>query len=305
LDSLTGRAEQSSRAGDVINAAAQLRNRQLNLARLTGGLPRTQGTNYLADLSLTHSPVTAIIPRPPAETANPVDRIRVAMTLRPELPQAQLELDNGELEVVRTRNGLLPRLDFTVRAATNGVGDSYGDASDMAGDFHFGSWRAGLELEVPLGNRSARASDRRAQFNRDLAKAAVANQRQAIEFDVRQSLIEVQRAQRLIKTTEVARRQREQSLFNERQRLSVGSGTRLEVVQAERDLIQAQIDQVSAEIGLTKAFVELHRAEGSTLVRTGVTPITVTTLSQQAPSRTGTQSMPAAMDTPPARTRTR
>jgi outer membrane protein TolC len=307
LDSLTGRAEQSSRAGDVINAAAQLRIRQLALARLTGGFNQTQGRNFRADLSLAQIPVPAIIPKPPRESVNPTERIRVAMAMRPELAQAQLELDNAELEVVRTTNGLLPRLDFIVRVGTSGVGDSFGNAIDTTADANFGNWRAGLELEVPLGNRAARAADRRARFSRDLAEAAIANLRQQIELEVRQALVEVERAQRLILTTGIARRQREQSLFNERQRLAVGSGTRLEVVQAERDLIQAQIDQVSAEVALAKAYIELHRAEGSTLIRTGVSPVTAVTLSQATgtPVRNIPMATPAAASNKPARNRAR
>jgi outer membrane protein TolC len=278
LASLTARAEQSSRAGDVINAAAQLRNRQLALLRLTGGLPRTQGRNYLADLSLGQMPVPIIVPKAPNETVVPAERVRVAMTLRPELPQARLELTNGELEVVRTSNGLLPRLDFVVRAVTSGVGDTFADAYDRANSFDYGSWRTGLELEVPLGNRAARAADRRARFSRDLAEAALGNQRQQVELDMLRALVEVERTQRLILTTGLERRQREEALFNERQRLSVGAGTRLEVIQAERDLIQAQINEVSAEVDVARAFIELHRAEGSTLLRTGVSPIASMTI---------------------------
>lgn len=274
LDSLTARAEQSSRAGDVINAAAQLKIRQLTVARLLGGNQTVQGRQYLAELSLAPQPmpVAAVVPVAPSETVNVTERLRLAMVMRPELPQAALELQNGELEVVRTRNGLLPRLDFAVRVGTSGVGDSLSDAFDRAGDSQYGSWSTGLELEVPLGNRAARAADRRANFSRDLAERALANQRQQVEFEVRRALIEVERARRLVLTTEIARRQREQSLFNERERLNVGSGTRLEVTQAERDLIQAQIEQVSAQVGLARAFIELHRAEGSTLARTGVAP---------------------------------
>ena len=47
--------------------------------------------------------------------------VGVAMRMRADLNQARLSVQRGELEVVRTRNGLLPRLDRSSRLGRQGT----------------------------------------------------------------------------------------------------------------------------------------------------------------------------------------
>ncbi len=53
--------------------------------------------------------------------------------MRPDLNQARLLIRRGELDVVRTRNGLLPRLDAFITYGKTGYARTFSDATGRAG----------------------------------------------------------------------------------------------------------------------------------------------------------------------------
>ena len=177
LDVLAAQAEESSRISEVINAAETLRRRQLDLLRLLN--PDYFPLGWKTRLFAQHGPIL------PNEKVDADERVKVALKWRPDLRQAQIDLANNELEVVRSENGLLPVLDFVLNAGLNGLGDSPGQSFKYIGGTDFPSYNVGLQFSYPLQNRAARASNRRANFQRQQAIEAITNFQQIIELDVR------------------------------------------------------------------------------------------------------------------------
>ena len=52
--------------------------------------------------------------------------MKLALQMRPDLNQAKLLWQRGDLEVVKTRNGLLPKLDLFVTLGRTGFAESFG-----------------------------------------------------------------------------------------------------------------------------------------------------------------------------------
>jgi outer membrane protein TolC len=96
-------AELALRRENLINARGELALRKLILLRLMNPPGVDLG---LEDLVLTEQPVL-----PEATGESVAMHVGVAMKMRPDLNQARLEIQRGELEVVKTKNGLLPYLD--------------------------------------------------------------------------------------------------------------------------------------------------------------------------------------------------
>lgn len=268
LDVLAAQAEESSRISEVINAAENLRRRQLDMLRLLN-------PDYFADrwntrLFAAHGPIL------PDEDVKPEDRVKVARKWRPDLRQAQLDLANGEMEVVRTENGLLPALDFIISAGLTGLGDNPSDAVKRITGTDFPRYNVGLQFSYPLQNRAARASHRRANFQREQAMEALVNYEQIIELEVRAAAIEIERTRKLIDSTKVTAALRNEELRAEIEKYRVGRSTQLLVNQAQRDAINAAQNQVSAEVAHMKAYINLYKVEGTTLQRCGITPILIT-----------------------------
>ena len=203
----------------------------------------------------------------PAERLDPVEsHVKVALRMRPDLNQARLGVRQGNLELVRTKNGLLPKLDFFLTLGATGYAQSFGRAAQKVGGHHY-DIAGGLTLEYPLSNRDARATHRRAVLNRRQLLRAVANLSQLVELDVRTGYIEVIRTREQVTATAATRRLREESLRAETEKFKVGKSTSFLVAQAQRDLLAGRLNEVEAVVGRLKALVELYRLEGSLLER--------------------------------------
>jgi outer membrane protein TolC len=195
--------------------------------------------------------------------------VKVAMRMRADLNQALLSVQRGELEIVKTRDGLLPKLDFFVTLGKTGYADSLGQSIVNLRRSSYDAL-AGVSLEDPILNRDARAKHQRALLTRDQLREAVENFKLTIQVDVRSAYVEAQRAREQVTATAATRKLQEEKLRAETEKFRVGKSTSLLVAQAQRDLVASQIDEVLAVTTFLKALVDLYRLEGSLLVRRGV-----------------------------------
>ncbi|MEI7635611.1 MAG: TolC family protein [bacterium] len=267
LDILAAQGEESARVSDMINASADFKRRQIQFLRLIN--PNTQGLGWNT------MPFPTETPKPPSETIRIEDHVRLARHYRPDLRQAEIDLANGDLEVVRTANGLLPALDFVTNMGLIGSGDNYNDAVNDIKEKNFPNWSVALQFSYPLQNRSARASYRRANFQILQAQESIRNFIQTIDYDVRLAIIEIDRTRQLLGSTKVTKQLRFEELRAEIEKYRVGRSTSLLVNQAQRDAISAALAEVSSQVDYIKSFILLYKVEGTTLQRYGIQPVMI------------------------------
>ena len=209
-------------------------------------------------------------PRLPEAVLDPVKiHVDIALKLRPELNQAKLGVQSNNLEVVKTKNGLLPRMDFFISLGKTGYADSFGSSvSNMTDDYY--DVLAGVTFQYPFRNRDARARHQRSTLTRDQSLEAVANLEQLIEVEVRAAYIEVTNAKEQILASRASRKLQEEKLRIETEKIRVGRSTSFLVSQAQRDLLSSQITEIRAVANYLKALVALYRLEGSLLERRGI-----------------------------------
>jgi outer membrane protein TolC len=196
--------------------------------------------------------------------------VAVARRLQPLLNQARLQVRRGDLELVKTRNGLLPLMELFVTLGQSGYADSFGRSVDRIDDGDNYDALAGIRFSYPFFNREARARHRRAELSRDQAEKALDNLSQLVEVDVRTAYIEVERTRQQIDATSVTRRFNEEKLRTETEKLRVGKSTSFLVAQAQRDLLVSRIAEVEALVNYLKALIDLYRQDGSLLERRGI-----------------------------------
>jgi outer membrane protein len=225
-------------------------------------------------------------PEAPNITLDDVDTyVHVAMRMRPELNQARLGIQRDDLELVKTRNGLLPQLDLFITLGGTGYASSFGRSfSGGTGDDGY-DLLVGVSAEYPPANRAARARHGRAVYSRQQAWRAVQNLEQLAEVDVRSAYIEVTRSREQVTATAATERLQEETLRVETEKFRVGKSTNFLVAQAQRDLLQSQIDQVQATANYLKAIIALHLQEGALLERRGIVAPGASPVS--LPQRTG------------------
>jgi len=210
-------------------------------------------------------------PQAPAMDPDPVaDHVALALARRPDLAQARLQIDLQDVELVRTRDGLLPRLDAFINLGKTGYARAFPQALWNLGTHDTYAVTAGLTYEYALGNREARASQRRAVLGQQQAEAALANLAQLIELDVRTAYVSVASTHEQVAASAATCRLRQETLRAETEKSRVGKSTSFLVAQAQRDLLASQIVEVEAVVNLLHALTTLYRLESSLLERRGI-----------------------------------
>lgn len=254
-------ADLASREADLVDARAAVRTRTIDLIRL---LDPDAPAQWSIQFNPADAPVVAEVDLIADVSAS------LAGLYRPEIAQSRLDLANRDLEVVRTRNGLLPRLDAFANYGLSSAGSSIGDATQHLGDGEYPDYQVGLQFEMAPLNRAERARDRGARFQQQQAEAALRNLEQQVESEVRRTAIEVQRQWQRIPATRQALKSQQEALLAEQNRFALGKSTNLDVQQVHRDLVQAQLDEATARIRYIEAITALYHAEGTLLDRRGI-----------------------------------
>lgn len=203
------------------------------------------------------------------DSDNVETHVHLAMKSRQELKEAALKQQQGELDVTMTRNGVLPRLELFIDLGKSGYSGSFGESvSAMNGPSH--DIAAGIRFRHVLGNRSARAKREIAAVDLSMQQSAIRNLKKMIAFDVYGAWRALETARELVTLTEETYVHRETALTSIQDRLESGAATRLEVVQAERDLLESALEAVNARVNFQIAQVRFYRAEGTLLTRRGI-----------------------------------
>ena len=254
-------AEVALRRENLINARSNLAKERLNLLRLLNPQPTI---NWGRDIVLEYQTTL-----PSIELDDVEQHVRLALKMRPDLNYARLAIRRGDLEVVKTKNGLLPRMDAFITFGKSGYADTFSNA--MSGlDSRSYDVACGLMFEYPPANQAARARYSRAVISRSQLLEALENLIQLVQVDVRSAYIEVTRAREQITATAATRNFQEEKLRAETEKFRVGKSTSLLVAQAQRDLVASQIAETQAVANYLKALVALYRLEGSLLQRRGI-----------------------------------
>lgn len=260
-DVMSAKAEKASRIADLTDARAAIRAQTLALIRLLN--PESDRV-----WELTFTPVDR--PEVVQAPVNPDLSGQLAMRYRPELAQSQLELASRDLDVVRTRNGLLPRLDLTATYGRSSRGASSSDASAFLDSSDFDNFRVGLDFETSILYRGEKTRHERAKLLQAQAGASVYDVEQGIATQTRQAIVEVERQWERIAATQEAVKSRLEELRIAQDRNAVGKATNLDVQIVQRNLIQAEVDEVTARVRYIEALTALYAAEGTLLDRRGI-----------------------------------
>ena len=127
-----------------------------------------------------------------------------------------------------------------------------------------------MQLNIPLRNRSAQADQIRAVLEYRQAQMRLQQQENQIRIEVRNAQFTLQQNRARVEAARAGVELGRQSLDAESKKYSLGASTNTLVLQAQRDLAQSESTLVTALGSYEKSRVELDRAIGSTLDRTGI-----------------------------------
>ncbi len=127
-----------------------------------------------------------------------------ASTRRAELRRQKWQIRRRELELIASKNHLLPRLDMVGRYRFRGFGDDLLGSNEVtpigfensydnlaSGDFQ--EWQLGIELSVPIGYRRAHAATRHAELRLSRERALLSDQQRQVIHEVADAIAEMDR----------------------------------------------------------------------------------------------------------------
>ena len=254
-------AELAAQEQGVINARSDRETTRLTLLRL---LNPPGPDLWQREVDLLYQPTL-----PEIRLDNVEAYVKASRSMRPILNEARLKLMRDELEVVKTKNGLLPVLDLFVSLGKSGYANSFGrSVRNLDGDSYDAFM--GIRFQYPIYNREPKARYQRAVLSREQAEKALLNLTQLVDLDVRTAYVNVIRAQQQIKASATTRMFSEETLRVETEKMRVGKSTSLLVAQAQRDLLISRISEVEALANFIKALIFLYQQDGSLLERRGI-----------------------------------
>ncbi len=206
------------------------------------------------------------------------------LSRRPDLAQAQLQVETGKISVEASRNNARPQLNLYANAETRGATEQPYEQLGSPGtglpttpqDLALGGLRvstiyqAGLQLTLPLRNRVAEADAARDTVQLRQVQARTEKVAQQVREDVETAVVALQTAQAAYESASQSRDYQAQLLDAERDKLSVGQSTDLLVLQNEAYLAQAKSTEIAARSNWMKARISLDYALGDLLEKNHV-----------------------------------
>jgi outer membrane protein TolC len=213
------------------------------------------------------------------------DLIAEALSHRPELSMARVDMTNRQLTRKAAKNALLPTLDLVGYYGGSGLAGvpnplipanaglpitGFGDVFTRTFNGSSPDYSIGFTLNFPLRNRAAQADQVRSELEFGQAELHLQQLQNQVGIEVRNAQFAVtQYRARVVaarKAVEVAQR----TLDIEQKKLALGASTSLQVLQVGRDLAVAESNLVTATTAYAKARVELDHSIGATLVNNGI-----------------------------------
>lgn len=241
-----------------------------------------------ADPIFGHLPIVPTDPIviPPSDDLAPLDSmVSEALSLRPDLVQASLQVQSGEIALKASQNAALPEVDlignFQTRGSTEVPFSTLGTPgtalivppSDLgvAGLRTSRIYQAGIQFNLPLKNHVAEADAARDALEVRQAQARTQQLANQVREEVENSVIALETARSALNAAIQSRQYQEQLVDAEKDKLSVGASTNFLVIQQESYLAQARSTEVGARSVWIKARVALDRAIGNLLEKNGIT----------------------------------
>jgi outer membrane protein len=194
--------------------------------------------------------------------------VEIAMLKRPEIEQAVLMIERDEIDLVTTKNGLLPRLDFFITLGATEYANSFVNGNETENEEQ--NVILGLNYSFGLGRRADKARYRQDALTEAQSRLALDNLNMSITREVRKAYIDCVTNLESIDAVSATRQLREQSLRTQMIKFENGTATNNAIANAQRDLLQSQINETEALVDYVLSRMRLHYLDGSLIERTGI-----------------------------------
>ena len=265
---------------------------QLQQLLMKNALSRTLVDPSLADAEVIPTDTMAM---PEKEAIVPTEElVSEALSHRAELAESRIDLTNRGINSRSAKNALRPALNLFAYYQGSGQGgtvnpsyvcitdptfcsgvsaappDSYGGGLHQLIDSTAPDKGVGLQMTIPIRNRTAQANQVRADLELRQAQMALQQQENRVRIEVRNAQFQVQQNRAAVESAKAAAELAKQSLDAEQKKYNLGASTSTLVLQYQAALTQAESNLVLAMSNYEKSRVEMDRSIGATLTTLGI-----------------------------------
>ncbi|HTB20980.1 MAG TPA: TolC family protein [Bryobacteraceae bacterium] len=284
--------EATRAAAEVSSAKENLLIAQTNVAQQETVLKNALSRNGIVSQTLDEVHILPLdhITVPETEDLKPAgELVNLALTQRPEIAQAKINIESRVINLAGAKNYLLPTLQAFFELTNNGLSGQANPASiplgfvppqayvggygNLLGQIFgrdFPNYSAGLSLNIPFRNRVAQADYATDQLQLRQSQLLYQKEASQVRVDVKNAVIEVQQARARYENAVATRSLAQQTLEAEQNRFRFGESTIATVVQAQRDLAGDQSAEVQSMANYTHAKIAFDEAVGQTLEVNGI-----------------------------------
>jgi len=238
------------------------------------------------DVRAAHIIPTDTLSIPERDEVRPLqDLIADAIRNRPDLGQANLQVENSIIGLEGARNLTRPEIDVVAGLQNNGLAGpltgyianpnpafagGYGSVLGQILAHDYPTYGIGLQVTLPIRNRIAEADLARDELQVKQSQVRAQQLQNQARLEVEDAVIAMRRARAYFDAAVQARKYQEESLAAEQTKFDVGSSTVFLVNQFENLVAQARSSEVVARSAYVKARAALQRATGSILADNNV-----------------------------------
>jgi HAE1 family hydrophobic/amphiphilic exporter-1 len=169
------------------------------------------------------------------------------------------------IDLLSQLNGLPPLPEQPIQEISPNLIGGYDRSLQNLFGNQFNNFRVGVQVNLPLRNRTAEAQFGRSLVEGDRLQTQREQLEQAIQVEVRNALQVVRSGEARLRAAVIARNASEQQYQSERRKLDAGQSTVFLVLERQTALTAARGNELRAQTELNKAIAELQRATGNAL----------------------------------------
>lgn len=255
------RASAASQAVAIVDAENQITVRTNQLLRLLGILVPENLTKVIV---LSDEPEAGLIEIDLASS------MEIAFSTRPDCRQAALAMDRAETQELSARNQCLPRLTLYGGIRLEGLDDDIDESQAQLRTNDYGSWHAGIRLEVPVGNRVAQGNYLSAKYE---SRRIRTRQLAVLETAVREvgdAYDDLRTAVHRIESSRQSQVLAQELLDAEEKSFRLGRSSSLDVLDAQQALASAEREEIRARVNYATAMSYLYAVRGDFMERKGL-----------------------------------
>ncbi len=273
LDVITAESELASRELDLVNAQTALQMSEVDLKNvISKNISELLGPIEIEPADPLPEPKDSDIPK-----VN--EALALAMSNRPEIGQAEVNLQTQDIAIRYVKDLLKPTLLFFANFNSSGL---YGDRvitdpisgastvlpGGISQAFHqvrswtYPEYALGFSFTLNIRNRAAEADVYRARREGQQMETSLQSTRNSIALEVRKAVIGLVQSKAQVEAARKAAKLSGETVAAEEAKLLEGASTPYQVILRQRDHSADQFAEIQARVNYAKALVERDRSMG-------------------------------------------